>query len=83
MLHLQSWFIEGLDRRVVQAREKMATVFDTTVEAQQGRQHASRAEARSSPQDVSDRGASGGAGAARAYEVSAAPADDDSDDFGD
>ena len=83
VLHLQSWFIEGLDRRVVQAREKMATVFDTTVEAQQGRQHASRAEARSSPQDVSDRGASGGAGAARAYEVSAAPADDDSDDFGD
>ena len=34
VLQLQSWFLESLDRRVVQAREKMSGVYDTAVSAQ-------------------------------------------------
>lgn len=38
MLQLQSWFLESLDRRIVQSREKMANVRDATLASRPMRQ---------------------------------------------
>ena len=43
VLQLQSWFLEGLDRRVVQCREKMSALYDTTMQAHTNQQVAAKA----------------------------------------
>lgn len=40
MLQLQSWFLESLDRRLVQCREKMAGVYEVTLAAKANQQQA-------------------------------------------
>jgi dsDNA-binding SOS-regulon protein len=40
MLQLQSWFLESLDRRIVQCREKMGSVYEFTLTARAAHQQA-------------------------------------------
>jgi len=40
MLHLQSWFLESLDRRVVQCREKVGGVYEATLASRGHQWHA-------------------------------------------
>ena len=62
VLQLQSWFIEALDRRVVQAREKMSAVYDTTMTAHQPQREAGRLDGAASAAGRFDAEASARAG---------------------
>ena len=62
VLQLQSWFLEGLDRRIVQAREKVAAVYDTTLQAHVS-QNAPRANGIDALRDDDAGGNAGGRGA--------------------
>ena len=85
VLNLQSWFLEGLDRRLVQAREKMAAVYDTTLHARASQQAAYHASIDAADDTFKPSSGHEEGQAARAYERPDVPgglgADDDSDEF--
>lgn len=94
MLQLQSWLLEGIDRRLVQCREKIAGVYDATLSAHEkslpsaaargGSERTARGQrGRSGGATVGGSGGSAGAGTPRGGRAatSSQPEDDDSDDF--
>lgn len=91
MLQLQSWLLEGIDRRLVQCREKMAGVYDATLSTHEkslptrrsARSDRGPSSGRAERSASSARGVTGGAygGERGGGPPPTGEGDDDSDDF--